>query len=166
MPYQVIYIMGVSGSGKTTIGQQLSARTGFAFYDADDFHTLQNKEKMKAAIPLTDEDRWPWLDNIHQFVAEKIATQNIILVCSALRQVYRKRLTTGIESKSHWVLLDGDYPTILSRLQKRKGHYMPPTLLRSQFDTLEAPANAIRVDINLPPEKIVDQILSILNIPL
>ncbi len=164
MSHQVIYIMGVSGSGKTTIGQQLSARTGFAFYDADDFHTPENKAKMKAAIPLTDEDRWPWLDNIHRFVAEKIATESIVFVCSALRQVYRQRLSRGMEAQCRWVLLEGDYATIFSRLQKRQGHYMPPALLQSQFDTLEIPGNAIQVDIKASPEKIVNQVMAALHL--
>lgn len=160
MQHIVIYIMGVSGSGKTTIGEQLSARTGYPFYDADNFHTKENKDKMKAGIPLTDEDRWPWLENIHQFVVEKITTVNIILVCSALKQVYRNRLSKSIEENCRWIFLQGDYNTILDRLKGRSGHYMPATLLRSQFDALEVPANAIRVNIGLSPEIIIDDIVS------
>ncbi|MEP7142109.1 MAG: gluconokinase [Ferruginibacter sp.] len=160
MQHKVIYIMGVSGSGKTTIGEQLSARTGYSFYDADNFHTKENKDKMKAGIPLTDEDRWPWLENIHQFVVEKITTVNIILVCSALKQVYRNRLSKSIEENCRWIFLQGDYNTILDRLKGRSGHYMPATLLRSQFDALEVPANAIRVNIGLSPEIIIDDIVS------
>ena len=160
MQYQVIYIMGVSGSGKTTIGQQLSARTGYPFFDADNFHSKENKDKMNAGIPLTDEDRWPWLENIHDFVAGKIARGNIIMVCSALKQAYRDRLSKAIESNCKWVFLQGGYTTILERLKNRTGHYMPPTLLRSQFDALEAPADAIRVDIRLSPETIIDHIIS------
>jgi carbohydrate kinase (thermoresistant glucokinase family) len=164
MQYKVIYIMGVSGSGKTTIGWQLSARTGYPFYDADNFHTKENKDKMKAGIPLTDEDRWPWLENIHDFVVEKIATHHIILVCSALKQVYRNRLSKAIEQNCRWIFLQGDYNTILDRLKSRSGHYMPATLLRSQFDALEVPVNAISVDIKLAPEIIIDTIISKINL--
>ncbi|MEJ7586854.1 MAG: gluconokinase [Ferruginibacter sp.] len=159
MEYKVIYIMGVSGSGKTTIGQQLASRTGYPFYDADNFHTKENITKMNAGIPLTDEDRWPWLENIHDFVVKTIATQNIILVCSALKQVYRDRLSKAIEGKCCWIFLQGDYPTILERLNSRRGHYMPVTLLRSQFETLEVPDDALRVDINLSPGRIIDDII-------
>jgi len=155
--------MGVSGSGKTTIGQQLSDRTGYPFYDADNFHTKKNKDKMNAGIPLTDDDRRPWLENIHDFVVEKIATHDIILVCSALKQVYRDRLSKTIEENCRWVFLQGDYNTILERLNRRKGHYMPPTLLKSQFDALEVPANAIRIDIKLTPETIIENIVSKIN---
>jgi len=151
--------MGVSGSGKTTIGEGLSARTGFEFYDADNFHTTLNVAKMKAGTPLTDEDRWPWLDNIHQFVKEKIKTANIIIVCSALKQVYREILSDGIEGSCIWIFLSGDYDTILSRLNNRKGHYMPATLLQSQFDALEVPANATAIDIHMTPGEIIDDIL-------
>ena len=163
MQYQVIYIMGVSGSGKTTIGQLLSARTGYPYYDADDFHSKENKDKMKTGIPLTDEDRWPWLENIHSFVVEKIATGDIILVCSALKQIYRERLSKSIENNCKWIWLQGDYDTIMKRLQNRHGHFMPPALLRSQFEALEIPVGAIPVDIRLAPESIVNAIISVIN---
>ena len=163
MPYQVIYITGVSGSGKTTIGQQLAAKTGYPFYDADNFHPQKNIDKMKAGQPLTDEDRWPWLDNLHDFVTEKIKSGNIILACSALKEVYRSRLSKGIEQYCRWVFLHGTYDTIKHRLQGRVGHYMPGALLQSQFEALEPPANAIQVDIAVPPEVIVDQIILNLN---
>ena len=158
--YKVIFIMGVSGSGKSTIGEGLSARTGFEFYDADHFHTPENVAKMRAGTPLIDEDRWPWLDNLHAFIKQKIETNNIIIVCSALKQVYRDILGNGIEDNCKWIFLSGDYDTILSRLQSRKGHYMPATLLQSQFDALEIPANAITIDIQMTPGEIINDILS------
>ena len=161
----VIYIMGVAGSGKTTIGQKLSAKTGFAFYDADYFHPQENIDKMKAGQPLTDEDRWPWLDNIHSFVAKQLETNNLILACSALKEIYRERLSRGIEDQCRWVYLNGSYETILQRMQCRTGHYMPAALLQSQFDALEVPASNISVDIALPPEEIVDEIVSQINGP-
>jgi carbohydrate kinase (thermoresistant glucokinase family) len=160
MPHMVIYIMGVAGSGKTTIGQKLSAKTGYAFYDADYFHPQENIEKMKAAQSLTDEDRWPWLDNIHGFVTKQLQTCNIILACSALKEVYRQRLSNGIEPQCRWVYLNGSYDTILQRLQNRTGHYMPVTLLQSQFDALEVPENIIEVNIDTAAEKIVDEIIA------
>ena len=155
--------MGVSGSGKTTIGRQLAAKTGYLFFDADDFHSPGNIAKMNAGIPLKDEDRWPWLQDIHDFVASTISTNNIIMVCSALKQVYRERLCKDLEDKCKWIFLNGDYDTILQRLQKRTAHYMPPSLLRSQFEALEIPTDAIIVDIRQSPEIILDTILANLD---
>ena len=163
MPHIVIYIMGVAGSGKTTIGQKLSSKTSFAFYDADYFHPQQNIDKMKAGTPLTDEDRWPWLENIHAFVTQQLQTCNIILACSALKQVYRERLSSGIETQCRWVYLNGSYQTILERMQNRTGHYMPTTLLQSQFETLEVPDNIIEVNIAMTPEEIAEEIISKIN---
>ena len=159
----VIYIMGVAGSGKTTIGQKLSAKTGYAFYDADYFHPQENIDKMKAAQPLTDEDRWPWLDNIHSFVSKQLQTFDIILACSALKEVYRQRLSKGIETQCRWVYLNGSYHIILQRMQNRTGHYMPTTLLQSQFEALEVPENIIEVDIDMTTEKIVNEIITQLH---
>ncbi|MEO6229260.1 MAG: gluconokinase [Ferruginibacter sp.] len=163
MQHKVIYIMGVSGSGKTTVGQKLSKKTGYQFYDADDFHSAENKAKMKQGIALTDQDRWPWLENIHQFVIEKLKTENIILGCSALKKVYRKKLSQSIEKNCRWFFLEGDYKTIQGRLEHRKGHYMSPGLLQSQFDALEIPATAKRIDIKLSPDAITDSIISSIN---
>ena len=159
MSNQVIYIMGVAGSGKTTIGQRLSSLTGYAFYDADYFHPEANIEKMKSGQPLNDQDREPWLDNIHQFVCEALQSNSIILACSALKKSYRQRLSKGIDSQCRWVFLKGDYQTILRRMQGRTGHYMPPSLLQSQFDSLEIPADAIEVDINQSPDYIAEEII-------
>ena len=118
---------------------------------------------MKAGQPLTDEDRWPWLDNIHDFVSEKIMSGNIILACSALKQVYRNRLSKGIEQYCRWVFLNGSCETIAKRMQNRVAHYMPGSLLQSQFDVLEIPANAIQADIAMTPAQIVNQIISNIN---
>jgi len=152
--------MGVSGSGKTTVGQQLAAKTGYSFYDADNFHPRENIDKMKAGQPLTDEDRWPWLENIHDFVTKKIVGASIIMACSALKQVYRDCLSSGIEQHCKWVFLSGSYETIHNRLKNRPGHYMPAALLQSQFDALELPLNVIQADINLAPGAIADFIMS------
>ncbi len=163
MSYPVIYIMGVSGSGKTTIGKILSQKTGYPFYDADDFHSLENKSKMNAGIPLTDEDRWPWLDSINHFVVEANKKKSVILVCSALKKSYRKRLSEMIEDNSRWFFLDGDFNTILDRLNNRGDHYMPASLLQSQFDALEIPQNATRIDVRKAPDEIIKTILATLK---
>ena len=159
MSFKVIYIMGVSGSGKTTIGKLLAAKTGYIFYDADDFHPQQNIDKMKAGLPLADEDRWPWLDSISHFVIDAIISHTIIVACSALKQVYRVRLSKGISDNCRWIFLKGDFETILHRLKKRSGHFMPETLLHSQFKILEIPLHTIEIDISKTPDEIVDQVI-------
>ena len=151
--------MGVSGSGKTTIGEILSQKTGYPFYDADDFHSPENKAKMIAGIPLTDEDRQPWLNSINNFVVEANKKHPVILVCSALKQHYREKLTESIENNCHWIFLEGDFNTILDRLNNRTGHYMPALLLQSQFDALEIPQDSTRIDIRISPEEITETIL-------
>ena len=161
MRHPVIFIMGVSGSGKSTIGQQLSAATGYAYYDADDFHSPENKGKMKAGIPLTDEDRWPWLKSIHDFVVSKSALQPVILVCSALKATYPDVLAKSIEPYCRWIYLKGDFDLVLKRLNDRQGHYMPPSLLQSQYDALEVPGNVITIDIAQSPELILKEILAV-----
>lgn len=158
MPNKVIIIMGVSGSGKTTIGEMLAERTGYPLYDADSFHSKENIAKMKAGVPLTDEDRWPWLDSMNAFIKEKIKTSDLIVTCSALKKIYRERLMKGIESICLLVFLQGSYDTILKRIQHRQ-HYMPSSLLQTQFDILEEPKNALIEDISQLPGVIVQHII-------
>ncbi len=155
--------MGVSGSGKTTIGKMLAQQTGYAFYDADSFHPQQNIDKMKAGIPLTDEDRWPWLAGMNAFAKEKIQSVSIILACSALKEIYRQRLCNGVEKNCCFIFLKGDYDTIMARMQNRQAHYMPATLLQSQFDALEEPTGSITIDISQSTEIIVQQIIKAIN---
>lgn len=154
--------MGVSGSGKTTIGQLLSEKTGWSFYDADSFHSTANIAKMQNGIPLTDEDRWPWLDSMNTFAKEHLVTSNLIFSCSALKQIYRERLSDNIEQSCCWIFLKGDYATILMRMQQRQ-HYMPASLLQSQFNALEEPENAWVEDISQEPEVIVQHIITATN---
>lgn len=156
----VIYIMGVSGSGKSTIGRALAKRTGIAFYDGDDFHPQANIKKMEAQQPLNDDDRYGWLEAIHTFVKEKLElNHSTIIACSALKEKYRLQLSEEIpNSQIYWVYLNGDYDTILKRMQSRAGHFMPSALLQSQFDTLEAPENGIIVDIRWPIENMIEYI--------
>lgn len=159
----IIIVMGVSGSGKTTVGGLLADRMGCGFSDADDFHPANNVEKMRAGIPLTDDDRWPWLKALRQAIEDwEAAGQSRVIACSALKAAYRHLLAPrgGVV----FVFLKGRAETIASRLKARKGHYMNPDLLASQFATLEEPAGAIVVDIAPPPAVIVDGIMDRLGL--
>lgn len=153
---QVIYVMGVAGSGKSTIGRQFAEASGLPFYDGDDFHPEANVKKMAAGQPLTDEDRADWLAAIHRFVVEKLqAGQSLVLACSALKARYRATLSAGIEPQTTWVYLEGSFDLIKSRMEARKDHFMPPALLQSQFDALEPPADAVVLSIEAAPEVLV-----------
>jgi len=138
--------MGVSGSGKTTVGRALADGLGWTFLDADDFHPRANVAKMAAGVALTDEDRWPWLDRLAgELRALEERGRHVVLACSALKQAYRDRLKRAGDLR--WVYLKGDAPTIEPRLAARTGHYMPASLLESQFAALEEPGEAMVVDI-------------------
>ncbi len=151
--------MGVSGSGKTTIGKALSQELGYLFYDADDFHPPENIAKMSQSIPLNDSDRLPWLNAIKLVINEhQKVDKNAVITCSALKQSYRNLLqenTTDII----WIYLKGSYETIFKRLQQRSKHFMKDHMLISQFKTLEEPENAIIIDINLSISEIVKEII-------
>jgi gluconokinase len=150
----IVVLMGVSGCGKTTVGQLLVKRLGWTFFDADAYHPPANVEKMRGGTPLTDEDRWPWLDRLNTLLHEQQgAGRNVVLGCSALKQKYRDRLAVNLDSV-RWVHLKGSFELIESRLNARRGHYMPPALLRSQFAALEEPGDAIVVDISPPAAQI------------
>lgn len=153
----VILLMGVSGSGKTTIGKLLADQLGWQFADADSYHSAANVAKMAAGIPLTDEDRRPWLASLRTVIEAWIDEQkNVVLACSALKQQYREELMAGPEVKL--VFLRGPYELIEQRLLARKDHYMNPKLLHSQFATLEEPQDAIVAAVTGTPEMIVGQI--------
>jgi gluconokinase len=154
-----LLVMGVAGSGKTSVGKALAARLGWEFYDADEFHPPSNITKMAAGIPLNDDDRAPWLQELHELLGRVLqAGRHPVLACSALKQSYRKIL---LESNSglRVVYLKGDYELIRSRMIDRTDHYMKPGMLRSQFDTLEEPADAWMVDIARPVQDILETIL-------
>jgi len=151
----VIVVMGVAGCGKTTVGRELASRLGWAFLDADDYHPSANVEKMRSGRPLTDEDRWPWLDRLNDLLRTGGSS---VLACSALKQKYRDRIAAGVEDV-RWVHLTGDFDLIESRLAARKGHYMPARLLASQFETLEPPGAALTFDVADSPEVLVARIL-------
>ena len=155
--------MGVSGTGKSTVGKLLSDRTGWAFYDADDFHPQSNIDKMNRGIPLTDSDRLPWLNQLKQLITDSLNhNRSGILACSALKSSYRQIIQDDC-SEVVFIYLRGDYNCIQARVKLRQGHFMNPNLLRSQFDTLEEPQDALIMDISHTPEIIVERILSQIN---
>ncbi len=150
----VIIIMGVSGAGKTTIGQLLAQELGWNFYDADDFHSAANKDKMSRGVPLTDEDRADWLASLRALLNQNIeASQSIVLACSALKQEYRDVLR--VNKEVHFVYLQGTYQQIEARMKERQDHYMKAEMLASQFAILEEPKDALKVDISKTPKEIV-----------
>jgi len=160
----VVVLMGVTGTGKTTVGEGLAARTGWPFADADDFHSAANRAKMHAGIPLTDEDREPWLESLHQQILTWLRDGvNGILACSALKASYRTELTDGTGPRAvRFVFLSGPPDLIRQRMEARHGHYMPESLLPSQMATLEPPHDAIEISIDQTVPAMVDQILSAL----
>lgn len=156
---KIYILMGVSGSGKSTVARLLAEKTGGLFLETDDFHSPANKEKMAAGIPLEDEDRWGWLDTLHRELAGRTKEPGVLfLACSALREAYRERLTAGLPGVSY-IYLTGSKEEIRRRLEQRKGHFMSPSLLESQFETLEEPEGALVVSIEQPLDLLVDSIL-------
>jgi gluconokinase len=157
-----LIVMGVSGSGKTTVGEQLASRLGWRYADADEFHPPSNIAKMSAGHPLTDEDRWPWLKAIAAEIDRVRAAGNHLVVgCSALKRAYRDILVHDREDV-RLIYLEGTQALIAGRLNERKGHFMPPGLLTSQFKTLEPPTpdeRPIKVSIDTTADAIVDDIL-------
>ena len=147
--------MGVTGCGKTTVGVLLAQELGWTFYDADDFHPAANVAKMKSGAPLDDEDRWPWLGRLNALLLEiEGGGRSAVLACSALKQAYRERLVRGCAA-ARFVLLDGEPELIRARLAARRGHYMNPALLDSQFAILERPPEALRLDAAESPAALV-----------
>lgn len=159
----MIYIvMGVSGSGKTLIGQKLADELGLAFYDADDFHPIENIRKMESGKPLNDEDRLPWLQKIRRTMMQWEQTGGAVLACSALKKSYRAILNPSV-IPTCFIYLKGSKEVIAERMNKRSDHFMPESLLDSQFRALEVPQNAITVDIDRTPADIVKEIIGQLN---
>jgi len=154
---RAVVVMGVSGCGKTSVGQALARRLEARFIDADDFHPAANVEKMRQGIPLDDDDRAPWLARLNALMREHVDRgEAVVLACSALRERYRRALADGLPGL-RIVHLSGSYELIEARLAQRQHRYMPSSLLRSQFEALEPPAEAIVVDIDAQVETIAAQ---------
>ena len=151
---EIFIVIGVSGVGKTTIGKLLADELGKTFFDADDFHPAANIQKMKNGNPLNDEDRMPWLQNLNQKLKETSLQNGCTLACSALKDIYRSEIMKGLASKVHWVVLNGSMELIQKRMEERN-HFMPVSLLQSQFDTWEEPTEGIKVNIKNSPEEII-----------
>lgn len=158
----IVVVMGVAGAGKSTLGAALAARLGWRFVDADDHHPPQNVARMAAGVPLEDEDRWPWLDQLNKIL---LGGKNIVLACSALKESYRRRLLEGV-GPSRIVYLHGSFELIASRLAARRHRYMPASLLESQFAALEPPAGAIAIDVAAAQDRCVDAIVAQLQLPM
>jgi len=159
----IVVLMGVTGSGKSTIGQALAAQLGWEYFDADTFHSVENIEKMNKGVPLSDSDRRPWLQSLRETIREKLAKdESAVLACSALRENYRQLLK--INSLVRFVYLKGSYSLVKERLSSRRDHYMNPALLDSQFQTLEEPTDAFQIDIGSSPNAIVEAIRTQFNI--
>jgi gluconokinase len=151
--------MGVSGSGKTTVGSRLASQLGWNFYDADGFHPQTNILKMVQGIPLDDEGRAPWLASLHELISNSLKDNRPgVLACSALKERYRQTLLAG-NKNVRIIYLKGSFDLIRSRISARSGHYMKPSMLQSQFDALEEPADALTLDASLPVDDIVTLIV-------
>src|ERR1043166_2285321 len=153
-------VFGVSGAGKTTVGELLARELGWHFLEADDFHPAANIEKMRSGHPLTDEDRWPWLERLREQIERSIAAgEDAVLACSALKRRYRDCLRLNSDVK--FVFLSGDYALVAKQLRHRRGHFMNPTLLRSQLADLEKPKrdeDVLTVQLGRSPQEIVEEI--------
>ena len=151
---KILILMGVSGSGKTEIGQRLATELDWSFFDGDNFHPPENIAKMSQSMPLTDADRSAWLEALQGLIGRRLDThQSAVIACSALKQTYRDRLR--LDPSVKFIYLKGSYELINQRLKKRTDHYMPSDLLASQFETLEEPQEALVVDVAQPPEEII-----------
>jgi carbohydrate kinase (thermoresistant glucokinase family) len=163
----VILVMGVSGSGKTTIGALLAGHLGWEFADGDDLHPAANVAKMRGGTPLVDDDRWPWLDIIAAWIdAHRAAGTHGVITCSALKHIYRDRLLAG-RGDVRLVYLHGSFDVVAGRQAARQGHFMPASLIQSQFATLEPPGpdeNPLSIAVDLPPRQIVDEVVAQLGL--
>lgn len=154
----IIIVVGVSGVGKTTIGQRLAEKLQIPFFDADDFHPIENTEKMESGTPLQDEDRWPWLKNLNKKLEKESQNKGCVLACSALKEIYRSELNKNLEGKLTWVILQGDFDLIKARMESRD-HFMPVELLASQFEAWEEPVYGIKVNVENSAKEIVNTII-------
>ncbi len=157
----ILIVTGVSGTGKTTIGQLLASHFKLPFYDADGFHPAENIEKMSNGVPLDDSDRIPWLENLAALLKKSQQEGGAVLACSALKEAYRKMLQ--VDSDLFWIHLKGEKQLIWDRMLARKNHYMKAGMLDSQFETWEEPNYGLKLDINLSPEEMIANALQYLE---
>ncbi len=164
----ILVMMGVTGSGKTTIGKLVARRLQWAFYDGDDFHSRANIEKMRSGVALTDEDRAAWLDTLAELIGDLVAkNRSAVIACSALKAEYRKHLKASVkenESAVEFIYLRISEAVARERLTARKNHFMPPSLIDSQFATLEEPGDAVVVDATQEPGPVASDILAALHL--
>jgi len=159
-PQSILILMGVSGSGKTTVGKLLSAKLGWPFYDADDFQPKDNLAKMAQGLPLNDRDRRPWLLAIHDLLVGLAARRaKAVIACSALKRDYRDLLCAGVDG-ARFVYLKGEFAILRERLERRQGHFFKAALLGSQFEIIEEPEDALMVNVDNPPDAIMESILT------
>ncbi len=158
MKNRIIFIIGVSGCGKTTIGKLLAQKLNIPFFDGDGFHPEANIKKMSSGQPLNDDDRQGWLEILNDLAKKQLLNNSCVIVCSALKQKYRDTLRRDIESEIKWVHLSGSFNQIFERVNSRPNHFMPSELLQSQFDILENPENAIQIDVSMTPKNIIKTI--------
>lgn len=158
----IYVIMGVSGCGKSTIGRMLANTLSLPFYDGDDYHPKKNIQKMSEGEPLNDKDRYSWLKALNKLGKEH-QDKGAVIACSALKEKYRDIIEEDLDPLPIWIYMEGKYDVILERLEQRSEHFMPATLLRSQFDILEPPAKAVYVSAELEPETIIKQLLKKLD---
>jgi gluconokinase len=163
----IAILMGVTASGKTTIAEELAALTGWKYAEGDAYHSLENRRKMHAGIPLTDADRAPWLESLHAVIVDWFEKgESGVMTCSALKQAYRDTLVKDVPHDAYrFVLLEASMETLQARLEQRTDHFMNPDLLASQIDTLELPSDALRVDSTDVPTAVAEHILSQLRQP-
>ena len=161
MNHPLIIVMGVSGSGKTTVGELLAKHLQLPFYDGDDFHSAANVAKMAAGHPLTDADRHDWLASLATHLGQWEQDNGAVLACSALKESYRQTLQAGVRDHLRWIFLDGSPELLRSRLEGRQGHYMKASMLDSQLATLEKPAYGLRIELQPTetPEQVVARIV-------
>jgi len=158
----IMVIMGVSGCGKTTLGEQTAEQLKIDYFEADAFHPQANIDKMSAGTPLNDTDRWPWLELIREKMNYCMAHgKSAVFSCSALKETYRGFLAEGLPEPLTWVYLKGDFDIIFQRLQQRKGHYQKADMLKSQFADLEEPQYGTILDINVPLDEKVEKMVAL-----